>query len=276
MKNSTPPKTKGPNSNAKVKVTTETSSSLLNTSENMNAVNSILIENDNAVNSILPSTSELPFISIEQPLLQPSVDPGISRGSNSIVLSSPTIASHTMTIRSPSHSDKKRGELQLRSPPLSVSTARPAILSTGSGEGTSTQASANSIQMLKIMTPQGLKTVSLSSNPKSVLSSSTSSGQQQQASVLKRNIAPSFSIASSTPSGASLAMANTKTAGGQIQIQIQPPSQHSGSNIQPSKSGIVRQVKSTSSQPSSIPASMTSKVIPRQKQPSTLQISSKY
>ena len=276
MKNSTPPKTKGPNSNAKAKATTETSASLLNTSENMNAVNSILIENDNAVNSILPSTSELPFISIEQPLLQPSIDPGISRGSSSIVLSSPTIASHSMTILSPSHSDKKRGEIQLRSPPLSASTARPAILSTVSGEGTNTQASANSVQMLKIMTPQGLKTVSLSSNPKSGLGSSTSSGQQPQASVLKRNIGPSFSIASSTSPGSSHAMANTKTTGGQIQIQIQPPSQHSGSNVQTSKSGMVRQVKNTSSQPSSITSSMTSKVVPRQKQPSTLQISSKF
>ena len=127
--------------------------------------------------------------------------------------------------------------------------------------------------MLKIMTPQGLKTVSLSSSAKSA-----TTNQQQQASVLKRNLAPSFSIASSTSPASNVAMANTKSSGGQIQIQIQAPSQHSkhdiGSNIQPSKSGMLRQIKSVSAQPNLL-STTPSKIVPRQQQPSTLQLSSK-
>ena len=272
IKTPTPPKSKSSNSNSKPKMGTEAPSLMLNPCENTNAVNSILVENDNAVNSILPITSDLPLISIEHSPITPSLDPGISRVGNSIVLSPPTVTSHSAQMRSPSRSDNKRGELQLRSPPLVVPSSRQTILSTATGDSTGRQSATNSIQMLKIMTPQGLKTVSLSSSAaKSGLSSSSAAtNQQQQASVLKRNLAPSFSIAPSTSSVSNLAMASAKPSGGQIQIQIQAPSQHSkheiGSNIQPSKSGMLRQIKSSSGQPN-ILSSTPSKLVPRQQQP---------
>ena len=274
-KNSTPPKNKVGNQNTKPKATDETPSLLLNPSENTNAVNSILVENANAVNSILPSTSDLPLISIEHPQLQHSLNPGLGRATNSIVLSPPTITPPSVTIRSPPYIDNKRSEVQLRSPPLSALGARPSIVSNTSGEVIGQQVATNSVQMLKIMTPQGLKTVSLSSNTKSGLSSSNSNNQQQQASVLKRNLAPSFSISSSSSSSPNLAVANTKSTGGQIQIQIQAPTQNSSLNMHSPKAGMIRQVKSTTAQPN-ISSSLTSKIAPRQQQPSNLHMPSKF
>merc|ERR1712001_214893 len=107
----------------------EASSIHLHTADN-------LVENANAVNSILPAQSDLPLVAVDHSLILPSTEQIVSKN-NSVLISTPGIAANSISLR-------------------------PATQQLQSNTSTeSSTSSSSSIQTLKIMTPQGLKTVSL-------------------------------------------------------------------------------------------------------------------
>ena len=193
-KSATPPKNKNPSPIQKSKMISEASSIHLHTADN-------LVENANAVNSILPAQSDLPLVAVDHSLILPSTEHIVSKN-NSVLISTPSITANSISLR----------------------PATQQLQSNTSTESSSTS-SSSSIQTLKIMTPQGLKTVSLAPSNKTVANTLTPNTQQQTASVLRRNITPSFSMSSTNPQPSHGTISSAKP-GQQIQIQIQQAPQH--------------------------------------------------
>ena len=235
-----------------------------------------LVENANAVNSILPTTSDFPLLSLEQPLLISSLEQGSSTSNPVVISTSSSLTSGSMVLQSPLHYEHnvKKRDIQVQSPP-SIIQGTHKILSPTSSKGLGIATPPTSVQMLKIMTPQGLKTVSLASSNKSIAPTPTI--QHQPASVLKRNLAPSFTMSSPSSLSHTATMSSTKQTGSPIQIQIQAPLQpklETGGQLQPHRPTLLRPMRTSLSNPGASIAN-SPKIVQRQQPSSVLQISSK-